>query len=58
MKRGALEENPLPSSAYSITEQHNLPAVDLSVPKLKPYNANQQIQSAVTSSQSAPCKDL
>lgn len=43
-----------PASAYStlicITEQYSLPALDFSLQKLKPYNANQQIQSEVTSS--------
>lgn len=50
MKIHALEANPLPASACSITEQHNLPAVDFSPPKLKPYNANQQILFEGTSS--------
>lgn len=50
MKRYALEMNPLPASVYSITEQHNLPAVDFSLLKLKPYSADQQMQSEVTSS--------
>lgn len=58
MKRYALEANPLPASAYSITEQHNLPAVDFSLLKLKPYSANQQIQSEVISSWNTPCKNL
>lgn len=50
MKIYALEVNPPPASAYSITEQHNLPAVDFSLLKLKPSNANQQILFEVTSS--------
>lgn len=50
MKIHALEVNPPPASAYSITEQHNLPAVDFSLLKLKPSNANQQILFEVTSS--------
>lgn len=58
MERYALEVNPLPASAYSITEQHNLPTVDFSLLKLKPYNANQQMQSEATSSRSTPCKHL
>lgn len=54
MKIYALEVNPSPTSAYStlicITEQYSLPALDFSLLKLKPYNANHQIQSEVTSS--------
>lgn len=54
MKIYALELYPPLASAYStlicITEQYSLPALHFSLLKLKPYNANQQIQSEVTSS--------